>query len=137
MEVDRDASAASYRGQVARAFEVLAEGLAPFVDARMAATYPDDDWILLAANKLGKRPDVLVSLSDPHFQLEVINRWWGPAFAPAFPPAQASGIRVTVADLRTARNHWAHPDEDHPFDFDYALRVHHEAEEILRAIHSP
>jgi hypothetical protein len=137
MEVDRDASAASYRGQVARAFEVLAEGLAPFVDARMAATYPDDDWILLAANKLGKRPDVLVSLSDPHFQLEVINRWWGPAFAPAFPPAQASGIRVTITDLRTARNHWAHPDEDHPFDFDYALRVHQNAEEILRAIHSP
>jgi hypothetical protein len=137
MEGDRDGSWTSYRGQVARAFEVLAEGLAPFVDSRMVATYPDEDWILLAANKLGKRPDVLVSLSDPHFQLEVINRWWGPAFAPAFPPAMASAIRQTVTDLRTARNHWAHPDEDHPFDFDYALRVHHDAEEILRVIHSP
>jgi hypothetical protein len=137
VDVDREPSTSSYRAQVARAFEVLAEGLAPFVDARMSATYPDEDWILLAANKLGKRPDVLVSLSDPHFQLEVINRWWGPAFAPAFPAAQASGIRVTITELRTARNHWAHPDEDHPFDFDYALRVHHDAEEILRAIRSP
>jgi chromosome segregation ATPase len=36
-----------------------------------------------------------------------------------------------------ARNHWAHPDEDHPFDVDYALRVHHDAEELLRAIHAP
>src|SRR5690349_4313384 len=107
MEGDRDGGSQSYRGHVARAFEVLAEGLAPFVDARMAATYPEDDWILMAANKLGKRPDVLVSLSDPHFQLEVINRWWGPAFAPAFPPAMATGLRQIITDLRTARNHWA------------------------------
>jgi hypothetical protein len=137
MAVEREASVESYRAQAARAFEVLAEGLAPFVDARMTAAYPGEDWILLAANKLGKRPDVLVSLSDPHFQLEVINRWWGPAFAPAFPPAQAPGLRQTVTDLRTARNHWAHPDEDHPFDFDYALRVHQAAEEMLHAIRSP
>ncbi len=119
-------------GKVAYAFEVLAEGLAPFVDARMSGTYPDQDWILLAANKLGKRPDVLVSLSDPHFQLEVINRWWGPAFASVLPES----TRQTVTDLRTARNHWAHPDEDHPFDFDYALRVHQAAEDLLRAASS-
>ena len=30
-----------------RFVEVLAEGLAPFVDARMVAAYPDDDWILI------------------------------------------------------------------------------------------
>ena len=71
----------SYRAQVAVAFEILAEGLAPFVDSRMSATFPGDDWILMAAGKLGKRRDVLVSLSDPHFQLEVMNRWWGPAFS--------------------------------------------------------
>ena len=46
-------------------------------------------------------------------------------------------LRGTITDLRTARNHWAHPDEDHPFDFDYALKVHHDAEELLRAIDSP
>ena len=50
----------SYRPQVAAAFEVLADGLAPFVDARMAAVTPGDDWILDAAEKLGKRRDVLV-----------------------------------------------------------------------------
>jgi hypothetical protein len=123
----------SYRGQVATAFEVLAEGLAPFIDSRMSATFPDDDWILLAASKLGKRRDVLVSLSDPHFQLEVLNRWWGPAFSADLDDEQ----RKTITDLRTARNHWAHPDEDHPFDIDYAIRVHHDAEELLRAIHAP
>ncbi len=119
----------SYRAQVATAFEILAEGLAPFVDERMSAAYPNDDWILMAATKLGKRPDVLVSLSDPHFQLEVMNRWWGPAFCPPL----AEPIRSTVSELRTARNHWAHPDEDHPFDVDYATRVVLEAEDLLRA----
>jgi chromosome segregation ATPase len=42
-----------------------------------------------------------------------------------------------VGELRTARNHWAHPDEDHPFDLDYAARVHLLVEEVLRAIDSP
>ena len=41
--------ATSYRAQVGVAFEVLAEGLAPFVDRRMAAHIPDDEWILVAA----------------------------------------------------------------------------------------
>lgn len=124
--------APSYRAQVSSVFEVLSEGLAPFVDSRMRRVFPDEDWIMMAATKLGKRRDVLVSLADPHFQLEVINRWWGPAFAPVLD----EDLRQTVTDLRTARNYWAHPDEDHPFDIDYALEVHGLVEEILRAIDS-
>ncbi len=124
---------ASYRGQVATAFEVLADGLAPFVDDRMTEAFPDEDWILMAAAKLGKRRDVLVSLSDPHFQLEVLNRWWGPAFARGLTDAN----RATITELRTARNHWAHPDEDHPFDLDYAVKIYHDAEDLLRSIDSP
>jgi hypothetical protein len=120
----------SYRPQVAAAFEVLADGLAPFVDERMAAITAGDDWILEAAEKLGKRRDVLVSLVDPHFQLEVINRWWGPAFADVLPDS----IRAVVTDLRTARNHWAHPDADHPFDLEYATQVHRWSEEVLVAV---
>jgi hypothetical protein len=120
----------SYRPQVAAAFEVLADGLAPFVDERMAAITAGDDWILEAAEKLGKRRDVLVSLVDPHFQLEVINRWWGPAFADVLPDS----IRAVVTDLRTARNHWAHPDADHPFDLEYATQVHRWSDEVLVAV---
>ena len=123
----------SYRAQIAVAFEVLAEGLAPFVDARMTATFPGADWIMVAASKLGKRRDVIVSLSDPHFQLEVLNRWWGPAFSPPLGERE----RQTVTELRTARNYWAHPDEDHPFDHEYSSAVIRHAEELLRAIDSP
>ena len=122
----------SYRAQVAVAFEILAEGLAPFVDARMSATYPGDDWILMAAGKLGKRRDVLVSLSDPHFQLEVMNRWWGPAFSGGL----SDGDRARIGELRTSRNHWAHPDQDHPLDIEAALSVVQNGEELLRAIGS-
>jgi hypothetical protein len=123
----------SYRAQVAVAFEILAEGLAPFLDEHMTRAYPDDDWVLIAATKLGKRRDVLVSMSDPHFQLEVMNRWWGPAFSRDLPP----DTRAAIGELRTARNHWAHPDPDHPFDLDYATRAHHLVEDVLRAIDSP
>jgi hypothetical protein len=122
----------SYRAQVAVAFEILAEGLAPFVDARMSATFPGDDWILMAAGKLGKRRDVLVSLSDPHFQLEVMNRWWGPAFSSGL----SDGDRARIGELRTSRNHWAHPDQDHPLDLDAALSVVQNGEELLRSIGS-
>lgn len=121
--------ARSYRAQVASAFEVLAEGLAPVVDEHMASAFPDDDWILVASTKLGKRRDVLVSLSDPHFQLEVLNRWWGPVFEDVL----GSEARNAVLALRTARNRWAHPDEDHPFDLEYALEVHKIAEDLLRS----
>lgn len=123
----------SHRGEVAVAFEALAEGLAPFVDARMRAAFPGEDWIMMAASKLGKRRDVLVSLTDPHFQLEVIARWWGPVFLGVL----GAATRDTVTDLRTARNHWAHPDAEHPFDLDYALAVHRWAEELLERAGSP
>ena len=76
---------------------------------------------------------MIVSLSDPHFQLEVINRWWGPAFSPPL----AAGERAAVGDLRTARNFWAHPDEDHPLDLEAALAVTQDGEDLLRAIGSP
>jgi hypothetical protein len=122
----------SYRAQVAVAFEILAEGLAPFVDAQMHRAYPDEDWILMAATKLGKRRDVIVSLTDPHFQLEVMNRWWGPAFSPPLTDTE----RATVTELRTFRNYWAHPDEDHPFDLDAASLAVQHGEDLLRAIGS-
>ncbi len=123
----------SFRAQTGEAFEVLAEGLAPFVDRRMAAYFPDEEWILAAATKLGKRADFLVTLSDPQFQLDVLNRFWGPVFADDLDP----GLRGVIADLRTARNRWAHIDEDHPIDLDYALRVNGLVEELLAAIDAP
>lgn len=124
---------ASYRAQVGIALEVLAEGLAPFVDRRMRAHFTDQDWIVAAATRLGKREPVLASPTDPQFQLEVIVRWWGPVFAPAL----SKDTRDTVQELRKARNDWAHIDDSHPMDFEYARRIHLMAEDLLQEIGSP
>lgn len=124
----------SYRAQMGAVFEVLAEGLAPYVDRRMAAHLDtDDDWILTAATKLGKRPDVIVSVSDPQFQLEVMSRFWGPVFADDLD----RDSRVLVRDLLEARNQWAHIDGDRPIGLSDAEQAHQMVAELLIDVGSP
>lgn len=122
-----------YRAQVGMAFEAIAEGLAPYVDKRMAAYLEGDDWILVASTKLGKRPDIAVSLTDPQFQLEVITRFWGPVFAKDLAP----DLRDVVRELLLARNHWAHMSDTQPMDLPYAERVHDLARDLLEGVGSP
>ena len=122
-----------YRAQVGMAFEAIAEGLAPYVDKRMSAHLEGDDWILVASTKLGKRPDIAVSLTDPQFQLEVITRFWGPVFAKDLDPA----LRDVVKDLLSARNNWAHMSDTQPMDLPYAERVHELARDLLEGVGSP
>jgi hypothetical protein len=122
-----------YRAQVGMAFEAIAEGLAPYVDKRMSAHLEGDDWILVASTKLGKRPDIAVSLTDPQFQLEVITRFWGPVFAKELDPS----LREVVKELLTARNHWAHMSDVQPMDLPYAERVHELARDLLEGVSSP
>jgi hypothetical protein len=118
----------SYRARMGDVFEALAEGLAPYVDRRMAAhLHGERDWILTAASKLGKRPDVVVSGSDPQFQLEVISRFWGPVFSDDL----AGSSRVLVSDLLGARNNWAHINGDQPLVFDDVKHAHSMVAELL------
>jgi hypothetical protein len=128
-----DAMTTSYRAQVGALLEILAEGLAPFVDREMRDHFPNEDWIVTAATKLGKREPVLASPTDPQFQLEVMVRWWGPVFAPTL----SKDTRDTVQELRRARNDWAHIDDSHPMDLDYARRIVDLAEDLLQEIGSP
>jgi hypothetical protein len=118
----------SYRARMGDVFEALAEGLAPYVDRRMAAhLHGERDWILTAASKLGKRPDVVVSVSDPQFQLEVISRFWGPVFSDDL----AGSSRPLVTDLLGARNNWAHINDEHPLGFDDVKHAHSMVAELL------
>jgi hypothetical protein len=123
----------SYRSEVGAVLEVLAEGLAPFVDERMADLFGADEWILTAADRMGKPAEFIVSASDPQFQLDVLQRFWGPAFSGAL----GEQHRQLVADLRAARNQWAHFDDAHPIDLEHARRVHEQAEELLLAVKAP
>jgi hypothetical protein len=122
-----------YRAQVGMVFEAIAEGLAPYVDKRMAAHLEGDDWILVASTKLGKRPDIAVSLTDPQFQLEVITRFWGPVFAKELDPE----LRGVVKELLAARNAWAHMSDTQPMDLPFAEKVHELARELLEGVGSP
>ncbi|HYF45970.1 MAG TPA: Swt1 family HEPN domain-containing protein [Acidimicrobiales bacterium] len=122
-----------YRAQVGMAFEVIAEALAPYVDRHMVGHLEGDDWILVASTKLGKRPDIAVSLTDPQFQLEVITRFWGPVFAKELDVS----LREVVKELLTARNHWAHMSDVQPMDLPYAERVHELARDLLEGVRSP
>ena len=99
----------------------------------MAAYLEGDDWILVASTKLGKRPDIAVSLTDPQFQLEVITRFWGPVFAKDLAPE----LREVVRELLQARNHWAHMSDTQPMDLPYAERVHDLARDLLEGVGSP
>lgn len=112
--------------------EVLAEGLAPFVDRQMSA-YFEDDWIVTAATRMGRPEPVLATAADPQFQLEVMVRWWGPVFAKVLPKE----ARDTVHELRQARNQWAHIADGQTLDFDFAFEVHQRAADLLRDVGSP
>jgi DNA repair exonuclease SbcCD ATPase subunit len=112
--------------------EVLAEGLAPFVDRHMSA-YFEDDWIVTAATRMGRPEPVLATAADPQFQLEVIVRWWGPVFAKVLPKE----ARDTVHELRQARNQWAHIVDARTLDFDFAFEMHQRAADLLREVGSP
>lgn len=125
--------AASYRADVGDVLEILAEGLAPFVDREMSSEFTDQDWIVGAATRLGKREPVLASPTDPQFQLEVMVRWWGPVFSSSL----SKDTRDTVQALRQSRNDWAHIDETHPIDLAFALRTCEQAEQLLEDIGSP
>jgi hypothetical protein len=94
----------SYRAQVGSVLEVLAEGLAPFVDRQMSEYFEGADWIVTAATRMGRPEPVLATATDPQFQLEVMIRWWGPVFAKVLPKS----TRDVVHELRQARNEWAH-----------------------------
>lgn len=67
------------RDRIGRAFEILAAGLGPFVDARMAAAAPDGrNWIeMLQARDASRHgSERQYSPSDPRFLLRVITEEW-------------------------------------------------------------
>ena len=88
----------------------------------------------MAAGKLGKRRDVLVSLVDPHFQLEVMNRWWGPAFADGAARTRCGPSSPTCAPPATTG---PIPTPTTPSTSTTPLQVHRWAEELLRAVGAP
>ncbi len=88
---------------MAEAFELLANYLGPFIDARMAEYFRDEQsWAEAAANRLGRPAEH--GATDPLFQLLVLRRFWGPVFADFY----GEDLRQIIGQLIDTRNMWAH-----------------------------
>lgn len=117
---------ASNRERIGGALELVAAGLAPFLDAQMRAVAPKDSkWIEAAAARFG-----LVhtpSLTDPQFQLKVVWDFWNEVFAKVLQRSD----RTQVSILLDARNSWAH---NNSFSFDDTYRALDAAQSLLSAV---
>ena len=109
--------ATSNRDRAGRAFEQMAEGLAPYVDRRMSRFHIEkEDWFRhwVSSGHHGVRSDA--HLQDPQILLRVLADFWDVAFRQDLTRA----IRNVVFSLRNRRNDWAH---NKPFQFDDTYRT--------------
>lgn len=96
-------TAASRHVAMAEAFELFAQSMGPFIDARMSEYFADDpSWQVAAANRMGRGHEH--GATDPLFQLLVLRRFWTPVFAEYF----GQDLRPILQKLVEARNLWAH-----------------------------
>ncbi len=107
--------AISNRDRVGRGFELLAEGLKPFVDSHMRRV-DGDGWAERFVAQ-GPNPDSEYSLKDPSFLLLVMTARWEEVFRAQLPRS----IRSLVFELRDTRNKWAHNAGFSPADAHRAL----------------
>jgi predicted AAA+ superfamily ATPase len=117
--------AVSNRERVGRAFEVLAEGLGPFVDREMRSVH-GESWLATFVDS-GPRNAPPGSLRDPAFLLKVMTEAWDPAFRSRLTRTD----RNLVFELRDVRNRWAHNDA---FNADDTYRALDSIERVLVAV---
>lgn len=112
------------RDRVGKAFEILAEGLEPYVDRSMRKHVGEDWFIQWSAQERGK-----LTLQDPHFLLKVMRDSWQAVFGRALGRTE----RTYVHELSDRRNDWAH---NAAFTVDDADRTLDTAERLLNAINA-
>ncbi|RMI45396.1 Swt1 family HEPN domain-containing protein [Streptomyces triticirhizae] len=122
--------ATSNRERVGNGFELLAEGLGPFVDEVMTAATPNgQDWVKVLeardAQKFGTNRTY--SKSDPAVQLKVITEEWRAGFKDRL----SRGEQSIASLLRDHRNKWAHNERYNPDDASHVLDL---IERLLTAV---
>lgn len=117
--------ATSNRDRVGRGFELLAEGLGPWVDDQMRDHSGNADWFAAYTAQV-QRPGQEMTLADPKVQLEVIDHFWHPVFRKTLGRSERSIVFL----LRDIRNRWAH---NATFGPDEAYRALDGVELLLRA----
>jgi len=122
--------AVSNRDRVQKAFELLSDGLEPFVDQKMGAAAPDGDWIALIEARDEQKNGIRKTYErqDPAVLLRCITDDWR-VFARSLSRAQQS----FATELRETRNRWAHNEK---FTADDTYRALDTIERLLQAVGS-
>lgn len=110
------AEAPSNRARVGDAFDLLAQGLEPFVEFHMRKTTREQDWAA-AFVRGSKNPTGEYSTSDPSFLLSVMIESWQSTFSRHLPRS----VRNLLFTLRDKRNEWAHNRAIQPHDAQFTL----------------
>ena len=115
--------------RVGKAVQLLAEGLAPFVDRECRAKF-GDDWPAVVQRRDtwggGGRPRK-VNPDDAQFLLKVIWAEWDTIFSKKL----SRSDRSYVSELQEVRNDWAH---NNTFSIDDALRTLDTAQRLLESV---
>ncbi|WP_328769404.1 Swt1 family HEPN domain-containing protein [Streptomyces sp. NBC_00286] len=112
--------ATSNRDRVNRGFELLAQGLEPFVNEIMTAATPEGaDWlkVLEARDNQKFGTNRVYSKSDPAVLLKVITEEWRAGFKDRL----SRGEQSIASLLRDHRNKWAHNERYSPEDAAHVL----------------
>lgn len=117
--------------RVAKCLDLLAAGLAPFVERELkpALAESSDAWFVAAASRPG-RPVTHpgdVNPRDVSFLLGCLKGYWDSVFSRTL----SRSDRSLVFELSDHRNRWAHQE---PFSTDDTYRVLDSAERLLKAI---
>ena len=107
--------------RIGKAVQLLAEGLAPFVDRECRAKF-GDDW-LDAVQRAPRK----VNPGDAQFLLKVMRDQWGTIFSKKL----SRSDRNYVYEFQDVRNAWAH---NEPFSTDDALRALDTAKRLLESV---
>jgi predicted AAA+ superfamily ATPase len=111
--------AISNRERIGRGFELLADGVAPFVDQAMSAAAPaGQDWVGLLEAREATKQGVTKKFSktDPQLLLKVLTEEWR-----VFKDKLSRTEQAFASELRDVRNRWAHNEAFNPDDTYRAL----------------
>lgn len=116
--------------QISLALDLLTQGLSPYVEQKLKATF-GDSWIQTAARSFRDGRDRVLQDSagydwDAHSLLTIMWDQWNAVFRTQLSHAE----RSLVSELREYRNRWAHQQE---FDFDDTYRILDSVRRLLQA----
>lgn len=123
-----------HHDQISTALDMLTDGLRPYVEQKLQATFRDN-WIQTARGSFrdgrNRASDDGEGLDwDAHSLLTVMWDQWNAVFRNDLGHTE----RSLVSELREFRNRWAHQQE---FDFDDAYRVLDSVRRLLKATDAP